>query len=331
LVVRFAPALVLVPIAALVAAGCGGGGRSASGRQAGSLSTRCTARPDASSSANLLWLGGRQRDVYYVDGGRVVSSHGRVPALPAFATPVGFRACRTPLLLYRLGDELRAAPLTAGRKTLSLGRNAVVASDGQLVSFAGAQVRYDVGYSFEVRGLPPRWEIVSLAVSPRSPRVLLAATQSPKAGIETCGKLGRIYRITPTGSRTILVDNPCRDKPEIAWSPNGSSISYITGESNDLHVLDSNGSHPRRIAVEGRIRKYLWSPDGSRIAYVTTAGEAAVVNVSSGVVHVLGRGALLAWSPDGHEIALAAAGKPLIEAVSASGGSAHVLLRLGRS
>ncbi len=295
------------------------------------LSTRCAARPDASASATLLWLGGRRTLVYYVRGRRVVSSHGRGPALPPFATPVGFRACRTPLLLYQLGSDLRATPLAHGRKTLTLGRNAVLAPDGRLVSFDGAQVRYGLGSSFDVRGLPPKWEIVSLAVSPRSPRVLLAATQSPAAGIETCGKLGRIYRVTPSGSRTILVDSPCRDKPEIAWSPDGSSISYITGESNDLYVLRSDGSHPRRITVPGRVRRYLWSPDGSRIAYVTTDGEAAVVAVSSGAVHDLGRGAPLAWSPDGREVALAAAGKPLIEAVSATGGSSRVLLRLRKS
>jgi WD40 repeat protein len=323
--------LVLVPVAALVAAGCGGGGRAVPGGQAASLPTRCAARPDASSSSNLLWFGGRRNLVYYVHGGRVISSHGRGPVLPPFATPVGFRACRTPLLLYQLGEELRAAPLTGGRKTQSLGQNAVVASDGQLVSFAGAQVRYGLGYSFEARGLPPKWEIVSLTVSPQSPRVLLAATQSPAAGIESCGKLGRIYRITPTESKTILVDNPCRDKPEIAWSPNGSSISYITGESNDLYVLNSDGSHLRRISVPGRVRRYLWSPDGSRIAYVTSDGEAAVVAVSSGAVHDLGRMAPLAWSPDGREIAVAAAGKPLIEAVSANGGGSRVLLRLKKS
>ena len=303
------------------------------GRQAASLPTQCAARPDASSSSNLLWVGGRRNLVYYVHGGRVISSQGRGPALPPFATPVGFRACRTPLLIYRLGPDLRAKPLTPGRKTVALGRNVVVAPDGRLVSYSGAQVRYGFGYSFGVRGLPPKWLIMNLAVSPQSPRLLLAATQSPEAGVETCGKgLGRIYRITPTGSKTILVDNPCHDQPEAAWSPDGSAISYITGDSNDLYVLDSSGAaHPRRVTVHGEVRRYLWSPDSSRIVYVTTDGEAAVVAVSTGAVHDLGRMDPLAWSPDGREIAVAAAGKPQIEAVSATGGASRVLLRLKKS
>jgi WD40-like Beta Propeller Repeat len=74
--------------------------------------------------------------------------------------------------------------------------------------------------------------------------------------------------------------------------------------------------------------QYLWSPNGTTIAYATKRGVAAVVSLASGAAHELGRGTPLAWSPDGREVALAVAGRPLIESVPASGGRSHVLLRL---
>jgi hypothetical protein len=324
--------VVLVSVVALVVAGCGGAGGAPQARQAASPPTGCAARPDASSGANLLWLGGRPNVVYYVRGKRIISSQGHGRALPPFAIPVGFRACRTPLLLYDLGPELRATALTGGPKTLTLGRDSVVAPDGRLVSYVGSRIRYAGGSSFVARGLPLTWKIADLAVSPRDPQVFVAAAQSPEAGIETCGKgLGGIYRVTPSGSKTLFVDNPCRDHPEAGWSPDGSTISYIAGPAKNIYVLDASGSHPRRLTAEGDVRSYLWSPDGTQIAYVTKQGDAAVVAVSGGAVHELGRGAPLAWSPDGREIAFAVAGRPLIEAVSATGASPRVLLRLRKS
>jgi hypothetical protein len=297
-----------------------------------SLSIRCSTPATASSSANLLWLGGAQTRVYYVHRGKVISSAGRSRALPAFARPAGFRACSKPVLLYTFGSELRATALAGARKTLTLGNNAVVAPDGSLVSYAGTRVSYDSGSSFAARGLPLKWRIASVVVSPRDSHLLLAAAQSPEAGIETCGKgLGGIYRVTPSGSRTLLIDNPCHDHPQAAFSPSGSSISYVSGSSNDLYVLPSSGAHPRALTSNAQVRGYLWSPDGTRIAYMTKQGECAVVAVASGKTRELGRGQPLAWSPDGREVALASAGKPTVQAVSATGGSSRVLLRLRRS
>jgi hypothetical protein len=327
-VARFVSAFVLLPVAALAAAACGGG-QSASARHAASLSLSCSTGADASSSSDLLWQGGSR--VYYVDRGKVISAQGRIRSLPESAIPVGFRACAKPLLLYTVGTELRATALTGGRQTLTLGRGASVAPSGRLVSYSGAKIGY-AGGSFVARGLPLHWKITSVAVSPRDPHVFLAAAQSPEAGIESCGKgLGGIYRITPTGSKAIFVDNPCRDHPQAAFSPNGATISYVGGSSNALYALDSSGARLHRVTATGQVTRYLWSPDGTRIAYVTKSGVVAVLSLKSGAVNRLGRGAPLAWSPDGREVALAAAGKPLIEAVSASGGSQRVLLRLPKS
>lgn len=329
---RFVSASVVLPVLALVAAGCGGGTQATSGgpRHA-PLSISCSTPRATSSSASLLWLGGKR--LWYVHSGRVISSAGGSRALPSFARAAGFRACAAePVLLYTLGSELRATALAGSQKTLTLGNNAVVAPDGQLVSYAGTRVSYAGGSSFSARGLPLKWTIASIVVSPRDSHLLLAAAQSPEAGIETCGKgLGGIYRVTPSGSKTLLVDNPCHDHPQAAFSPSGSAISYVGGSANDLYVLASSGASPRRLTSHAQVRGYLWSPDGTRIAYVTKQGECAVVAVSSGRTRDLGRGRPLAWSPDGREVALAAAGRPTVEAVSASGGSQRVLLRLRRS
>jgi WD40-like Beta Propeller Repeat len=259
-----------------------------------------------------------------------VSSVGSDTALPAYATPVGFRACRTPLLLYTVGSNLQARALTAhGARTLALGRDAVVAPDGSLVSFAGNRIRY-AGGSHVVAHLPLNWKITSVVVSPRDPHAFLVSAQSPEAGVELCGKgLGGIYRVSPTGSKTILVDNPCHDHPQAAWSPDGAAISYV-GVERDLYTLDSTGSHLRRIVAGGQVLQYLWSPDGTRIAYATKGGTAAVVALAGRSTRTLGHGAPLAWSPDGRDVAVAATGKPLIEAVSTTGEGSRVLLRLPR-
>ena len=330
---RFVSALAVFPIVALAAAGCGGGIQATSGGpHHAPLSLNCSTPRAASSSANLLWLGGSHSLVYYVHGGRVISSSGRSRALPDFARAAGFRACSTPVVLYTLGSELRATALSGTHETLRLGNNAVVAPDGQLVSYAGTKVSYRGGSSFSARGLPLKWKIASVVVSPRDSHLLLAAAQSPEAGIETCGKgLGGIYRVTPSGSKTLFVDNPCHDHPQAAFSPNGSSISFISGSGKDLHVLSANGADSRALTSNAGVRGYLWSPDGTKIAYVTKQGECAVVTVASGKTLDLGRGQPLAWSPDGRQVALAAAGKPTVEAVSATGGGSHVLLRLRKS
>jgi WD40-like Beta Propeller Repeat len=330
-VARFAPALVLLPVAALAAAGCGGGKATSAGHAA-SLSVSCSQLADASASSNLLWQGGSRPLVYYVDRGKVVSSHGPSRSLPASAIIVGFRACAKPLLLYTVGTALRATALVGGGKTLTVGRNAVVAPNGRLVSYTGSKIGYAGGSSFAVRGLPLHWRITSIAVSPRDPNVFLAAAQSPEAGIESCGKgMGAIYRITPSGSKTIFVDNPCRDHPQAAFSPDGSTISYVGGSSAALYTLDSSAAHLQRVTTAGNVTRYLWSPDGTKIAFVTKSGVVTVLSLKSGAAHQLGRGAPLAWSPDGREVALAAAGKPVVEAVSASGGSHRVLLHLPKS
>ncbi|HZD88115.1 MAG TPA: hypothetical protein VE088_08940 [Gaiellaceae bacterium] len=307
---------------ALVAAGCGG----AAPRETRAASLiRCGAAGDQGASPELLWL---DSAVYVVDGRRVLSSRGLGVPLPRGAVPVGFRDCRTPVVLYRLGDVLRAKVLASHGRTLTLGRGTIAAPDGRLVSFAGTRIRYGGGGSFAVRGLPAKWEIASVVPSPSDPHVFLASVQSPEAGIELCGRgLGGVYRVSPGGSKALLVDNPCHDQPEPAWSPDGSAISFLNSGSKALYTLSSNGADRHTVETRGVVVSYLWSPDGRRIAYESRRhGKPSVwVSTLRTGTHRVAAGELAGWSPDGREVAVVR--RRRVVAVRVAGGRPQVLLR----
>jgi WD40 repeat protein len=294
-----------VAAAALVAAGCGGGGGASSSRSA----LRCS-----SSSGSVFWSGST---VWYARAGRVVSSRGASVSLPRGAAAVGFRACGAPAVVYSARGELRAQPLAAAGKPLLL------------VSFAGTTIRPAGGSPVALRGLQPKWQLTSVVASPHGASAFLAAAQSPEAGIELCGKgLGAVYRVTSSGTHTLLVDNPCRDTPQPAFSPDGSRISYLDSESNALYTLRANGTGRARVATSGKVVSYLWSPDGRRIAYESrSAGGTSVwVSTPGGATHRLAAGELAGWSPDGRVVAVVR-GRSVL-AVPVAGGSSHALLHL---
>ena len=76
------------------------------------------------------------------------------------------------------------------------------------------------------------------------------------------------------GSQRMLMDNAAAG----AVSPDGSRIAYLPGPKfgSELWLMDSDGAHPRKIAVaetadkprRGRIWPVVWSPRGQRIAYI---------------------------------------------------------------
>jgi Tol biopolymer transport system component len=180
-----------------------------------------------------------------------------------------------------------------------------------------------------LRGLQPKWQLTSVVASPHDAGAFLAAAQSPEAGIELCGKgLGAIYRVSPSGTHTLLVDNPCRDTPQPAFSPDGSRISYLDSESNALYTLRANGTGRQRVATSGKIVSYLWSPDGRRIAYESISGRVSSVWVSTlgGATRHLAGGELAGWSPDGRDVAVVNGHS--VVAVPVAGGTARSLLHL---
>ena len=103
-----------------------------------------------------------------------------------------------------------------------------------------------------------------------------------------------------------------------AWSPDGTEIAFAAyvGEpdesgqqEDDLFVMDSDGNNLRLLASRpGVDMAPVWSPDGKHVAWWgVEPGEQDtllfMVNVDSGEVTALGKGAYPAWSPDGKHIA----------------------------
>lgn len=303
----FSSGLALAAVA-LVAAGCGGAARSHAAGASALL--HC----GSGSSGKLLWSGST---VYYANGSRIVVSRGSSLSLPQGAVAAGFSACGRPSVLYRVRDEIRVEPLGGGRTPVTI------------LEFRGTTIRPAGAAAVAVRGLAPKWELTSVVASPSAAGPFLASAQSPEAGIELCGKgLGGVYRVTPAGTHTLYVDNPCRDDPQPAFSPDGSRISYLDGESNALFTLRTNGTGRARVATRGKLVAYLWSPDGRRIAYESRSRGVTSVWVSAlaGATHRVAAGELAGWSPDGREVAVVR--RKSVVAVPVAGGAARPLLHL---
>ena len=98
------------------------------------------------------------------------------------------------------------------------------------------------------------------------------------------------------------------------WSPDGTKIAFAIqraddNTSDDLYVMDADGSNPMRIAVKAGAGA-SWSPSGDRIAYasyvtgrfqiwVSDPDGGNAVNVSNNSYS----DTLPVWSPDGSKIA----------------------------
>ena len=54
---------------------------------------------------------------------------------------------------------------------------------------------------------------------------------------------------------------------DAAWSPDGRTIAYSTGDS-DIHLISSDGTEDRRLASVGSlVTSICWSPDGKFIRF----------------------------------------------------------------
>jgi eukaryotic-like serine/threonine-protein kinase len=59
-----------------------------------------------------------------------------------------------------------------------------------------------------------------------------------------------------------------------ATSPESSSIAFISGQSNEIWVMDSSGENLKKILTsEDRLNNVTWSPTGRRLAYIRNFGS----------------------------------------------------------
>ena len=115
----------------------------------------------------------------------------------------------------------------------------------------------------------------------------------PAAAPLRAGLLRGVVRPLPT---------PAGVKQDLALSPNGQTVAYVTGTDSEdwlIQLQDVGAREPRRLLPGFRA---AWSPDGTRIAFCRSALVEIVELASGGVARTdVGCGGL-SWSPDGRRL-----------------------------
>ena len=119
----------------------------------------------------------------------------------------------------------------------------------------------------------------------------------------------------------------------VAISPNGRHVAIIAGEGQrKLWVQDLDKEQPRLIEGIDDAAGPFWSPDSTLVGFAA-AGKLRKVSVSGGLVAPIcdlpGPGSYMgggSWSPDGSSIVFSSGSPAMLYSVSATGGTAHVLV-----
>jgi len=130
---------------------------------------------------------------------------------------------------------------------------------------------------------------------------------------------GPIYRSNADGTGTVELTQGYH--PD--WSPDGASIVFqretpgSTMSESDIFGIRADGSGERRLTTSPEFREVWpsWSPDGARILYSRWATdgtenspgynpEVVTIDVTAGLVDVIGEGREPVYSPDGTLIAI---------------------------
>ncbi|WP_267175902.1 S41 family peptidase [Marinicella marina] len=137
--------------------------------------------------------------------------------------------------------------------------------------------------------------IDSMAISPEGKRVAIAAR-------------GEVFSVpAQKGEIRNISNTPSAREIDVAWSPNGSHIAYLsdaTGEY-EVYVQDVKSGNVTQITDDGGVWRYppVWSPDSKKIAYSDTNQTLWSVDVKSKKIRKLDRSTRndiddFSWSPD---------------------------------
>ncbi len=133
-----------------------------------------------------------------------------------------------------------------------------------------------------------------------------------------------IYVMTLGDESATLVYPTSASIPAIRWSPDGKSIGYVSVEipqgpsseldfSQDLQVMNADGTHVTPVITHGQVNDFDWSPDGTQfvverqygIGQEKLATDLAIVNADGTGERPLtndGSSRDPTWSPDGSTI-----------------------------
>jgi Tol biopolymer transport system component len=142
-----------------------------------------------------------------------------------------------------------------------------------------------------------------------------------------------IYVIDADGSNQKLVAHDVSTPPDGAemrayFSPDGRRIVFVSA-SNEIMVVNSDGSDARKLTNGGYSYEPSWSADGSKIHFFAIGGG-RVVNADGTNLHAIRVGGPQAdaqWSPDGKRIAFVSVnqGGSNIAIMNADGTNVRVL------
>ena len=155
------------------------------------------------------------------------------------------------------------------------------------------------------------------------PRVISAAGQvrdfslSPDGVRVAVAARGEVFSVpVEDGVTRNLTGTTGAHEREVAWSPRGDLIAYISDETGEeqIWLRDARGESPPRQLTDGltrRIYNPVWSPDASKIVFGDTEAHILVVDVETGRVSEVFDDAGFHshdydWSPDSRYLAFSA-------------------------
>jgi len=145
----------------------------------------------------------------------------------------------------------------------------------------------------------------------------------------------QIYVMNADGSGLTKLTRDAAPYSQLAWSPDGAKIAFVTGQG--IFVMNADGSGVTRLAVEGF--GPTWSVDGTKIRFAKYVGDSLTeideVTLDGSETTKLSTGAFgdnwISWSPDRNKAAVESAtmifGDPLwqVYVINADGTGLHRL------